>query len=128
MYSVFNVSPFISGGVSAAILLLLLYMVVFSDNLKFVIENGVFTYYQNNKRKLHINLGDYYITYQAKTTDGDTDSIRLYLIHQITHAEEEIDCTAIGLWKFEEMYEEMKKYALKQAGHRLETIKKPNTA
>ena len=97
-------------GISGAVMLIYLYMTVFSENIKFEIEEGKFRYYKRNKIREDVDLTESYIGYNVKTSDGSADHIYLY-INTTSGEEKSINCTPLGVSKFYKMFDEMKRYA-----------------
>ena len=120
--SIFTDNLLILAGLSALAFLFLIYSTIFSENIKFVIEGDILNYYKMSKLKTY-NLKDYVVGYNAKTTDGDPDHIYLELVGKESGEELSIDCTALGLSKFYQMYELIESTSITKST-KIETKKK----
>ncbi|HEY4533768.1 MAG TPA: hypothetical protein VIG61_06375 [Fusobacterium sp.] len=91
-------SPLITIIISGIAFILILYMTVFSDNIKFIIddENKTMTYYENGKIVKEYDLKDADLSYNIKL--GNSSKIDLMING------ERIDCEPLGARQFEQMY------------------------
>ena len=109
--------------IACAILLILLYLALFSDNIKFEFANGEMAYYKKNKLKDIYALKECGFRYQVKTSNNGTDGISLYVIKD--DEETFIDCTPLGQRQFYKMFEQIKEETeLDSSPEKLQTIKK----
>jgi hypothetical protein len=94
---------------------LLMYMAVFSENIYFELEDdGTFRYYKNGALKNTFELSKCHIGYHRRTEWGIFGNNNIDL--KILDAEGEetgIEAGPLGTGQFEDMFEEMEKYAIK---------------
>ena len=98
-------------GVSALVFLAILYITIFSENIRFEVnDDGTMRYFKKGKpQKIYI-LEEYRFGYNSKS-DSISSDIILNILHIESGEEEYIDCSPIGLRKFSDMYEKLKKYS-----------------
>jgi hypothetical protein len=111
----FFLSAFISYITGGAITAILLYMAIFSENIRFELDgDGTFRYFKKGALRNTFNLSEYRIGYYAKTESGvfGNNDIQLKLLN--TEGEEtDIEATSLGTSRFYSMFAEMEKYAIK---------------
>jgi len=102
-------------GVAAAVLLMLLYLAVFSENIRFELEpDGTFRYFQKGKLRNSFRLEDCLVGYSRKS-EGTSHDILLQVVCLENGQEETIDCSPIGLRRFEKMFQEIKGHTKEEA-------------
>lgn len=95
-------------GIPALILVILLYITLFSERIRFELEeSGELRYYKNGRLKEQLFLPDCQAGYYRKSNSGEHD-ISLKLLNQTTGREIGIDCSPLGLRRFEELYAQIK--------------------
>jgi hypothetical protein len=94
----------------------LLYMAVFSENIYFELENnGTFRYFQKGTLKNTFDLSKCRIGYYRKTEWGIFGNNNIDLKIQNTEGEETgIEAGPLGTSQFEDMFEEMEKFAINE--------------
>jgi hypothetical protein len=104
-------------GIPLLIALGILYITVFSENIRFELEpDGVFRYYQRSTLQNTFNLKTCYVWYHRKSESGLPPSHDITLkIQDTTTGEGEIgiDCGPLGLNQFDEMFADMEEFAIK---------------
>ena len=105
----------------------LLYSAIFSENIRFEIdEDGMFRYIKRKKIEKELNLKEYYCGYRTKVSDGTTDDLRLNLLKTDDSEDKfDIDCTPLGTSKFHKMFFLIEGYCAKSS-NKLEVKKKLN--
>ena len=108
--SMFVENALVLMGVPALIFLALIYMAIFSENIRFELEdNGTLRYFQKGKLKKTYKLEEYLFGYHKKS-DSMTSDITMNIMHVESGAEESVDCSPLGASRFASMYEEIKLY------------------
>jgi len=100
-------------GVAAAALIV--YITVFSENIYFELDDdGVFRYFKKGTLQNTLDLSKYKVGYHRKTDWGilGNNDIRLQFL-SAEGEESEIDAGPLGTTQFNEMFESMEKYAIK---------------
>ncbi|MDR0449827.1 MAG: hypothetical protein LBH26_01005 [Treponema sp.] len=104
-------------GVPILIAAAILYITFFSEDIYFELEpEGVFRYYKRRILQNTFNLKNCYIWYHRKSESGfpPTHDITLKMLDSgAEDGEIQIDCSPLGLARFDEMYNEMEEFALK---------------
>ena len=123
--SMFTRNSYILFSIPGVVLLMSVYMAVFSENIRFEIQEEEFKYIKRGKVRNTFDLRNCYSGYKVRTSDGSADNIQLYLVEKNTNQAEEIsiDCTALGVNKFYKMYEDIKKFT-EEKPEKLEVKKK----
>ncbi|MDL2233875.1 hypothetical protein LJC63_09920 [Ruminococcaceae bacterium OttesenSCG-928-L11] len=99
-------------GISAFICLLILYFSIVSESIRFELDNdGTFRYYKLGRVKHTFQLEDCLVGYHRRSEAGllGDHNIDLQIVTE-DGQETIIDCSPIGLRRFERMYESMKQY------------------
>ena len=95
-------------GVPFLIFLTLIYLAVFSENIRFELDSdGTLRYFQKGKLKGSYRLEEYMVGYHSKS-DGTSTDITLHILNASNGEEERIDCSPIGKRKFSDMYAKLK--------------------
>lgn len=99
------------GAIAALVFMLLVYLSVFSENIRFEIEDGELRYYKRGRLKEQYNLRDCQAGYRRRSDRSFPPShdIKLNLLHVPTGKEYSIDCSPIGVNQFDRMFEEIQK-------------------
>jgi predicted Rdx family selenoprotein len=104
-------------GIPALAGLAILYLAVFSENIRFELEpDGVFRYYKRGIPQNTFNLKTCYIWYHRKSEGGFPPSHDITLTVRDTAAGEDeirIDCGPLGLNQFNEMFAGMEEFTMK---------------
>jgi hypothetical protein len=100
----------IPAAIAGAAFIFLFYLALFSERIKFQIENGELRYYKNEKLKNTFVIKETYFRYRIKSTNdgsGTSHDINLYASDMKAPEENEvqIDCSPIGMRKFEKMFD-----------------------
>jgi hypothetical protein len=105
------------GLVGLIVALAVLYVTVFSENIRFELDSdGKFRYYKMGKLKNEFKLQGYGIGYRSKTERGLLGSSYINLKLQDEHGElTEIDAGPLGNTQFHKMFEEMEKFTATDA-------------
>lgn len=90
-----------------AVLLLLIFYGLLSDNIHFEVENTTFRYFSKNKLIKEYELKKSKISYFIKQSNS-TDTINLYI------NEDTIDCSSLGENKFLNMYYDLEEIVGKE--------------
>ena len=85
--------------------LYLLYSSIFKENIKIELENKYLKYYQNNKLKEEIDLSKTFYGYEIV----DNSVIDLYLYEKDEDTKKILDCAPLGVNKFYQLIEDIKK-------------------
>ena len=110
----FSSSYFVPAIVAGLVFIFAFYTSLFSENIRFVIENGEFKYFKNGKLKETFILKETNFRYRIKSTSdgtGTSHDINLYVskLSDIKDTDEIsetlIDCSPIGIRKFEKMFD-----------------------
>ena len=98
-----------------AVGLALAYLTIFSENIYFELdENGSFRYFKNGKLRNEFELSKYRIGYYRKTESGFLGNVDIDLKLMDSEGEEtSIDAGPLGTPQFDEMFEQMEKFAIK---------------
>ena len=118
----FTENIWIATGVAALIFIFLIYMTIFSENIKFVVDGEKLEYYKRKRLETY-NLKECVVGYRAKTTNGSADHLYLEILNKKTKESKDIDCTALGLNKFYKMYDLIEAASANKAT-KMETKKK----
>ena len=95
-------------GVSVFICLIILYIVIFSENIRFELDDsGTMRYFKKGRLQKTYLLEEYRFGYYSKS-DGSKTDITLNILHVESGTEETIDCSPIGAGKFSNMYMKIK--------------------
>jgi len=101
-------------GIPGLIFLVLIYLAVISENIRFELDDlGKLRYYKKGRLKKEYVLAEYLLGFNSRS-DGTTTDITLLIINIKNGAEEHIDCSPIGERKFSDMYARVKKYTKEQ--------------
>lgn len=92
----------IAVGIGVFICLVLLYMAIFSDSIKFEIEGTTFRYFVRNKVVKEYELKGANVSYNIKQS-STADDMNLYINGDT------IDCAPLGINKFETMFYQIEK-------------------
>ena len=96
--------------VAAAVLLIALYLAIFSDNIRFEFVNDEMSYFKKNKLVETFNVKKCNFRYEAKTGTRSGETVMLYVAREENLDKEIwIDCTPLGLSQFYAMFELIKK-------------------
>ena len=99
---------------SALAFIILLYMAVFSENIRFELDdNGKMRYFKKGILKNTYELEQYLLSYHSKNGGGGTN-ITLHFHHIDSGKEESIDCSPLGKSCFADFYAEIKAYTKEQ--------------
>jgi hypothetical protein len=112
----FTSSALFGRGIPLLILLAILYITIFSEDIYFELEpDGLFRYYKRRILQNTFNLKTCYITYRRKSEGGfpPTHDITLTIVDTAEGGETGLDCGPLGLEQFNEMFAEMENFALK---------------
>ena len=101
--------------IAIAIALVLGYLTIFSENIHFELdENGVFRFFKNGKLQKEFELSKYRIGYFRKTEMGFLGSVDIDLkLVDYQGEETSVDAGPLGTSQFDEMFEHMEKFAIK---------------
>lgn len=92
----------IAVGIGIFVCLVLIYMAIFSDSIKFEIEGTTLRYFAKNKLVKEYELKGANVSYNIRQS-STADDVNLYINGDI------IDCAPLGLNKFDMMYAEIEK-------------------
>lgn len=101
-------------GLPILIFLALFYLAVFSENIRFELDGcGRLKYFQKGRLKQTFHLEECAAGYRQNSTGGffGSHDITLEVLCLTNGQATAIDCSPIGLRRFERMYEEIKEYA-----------------
>lgn len=101
-------------GVPLLLFAILLFMALFSENIKFEIDSkGKLTYYKMGKCVHSFHLPDCSVGYRrsSETSFPPSHDIQMDICNLQDGSEETIDCSPLGLGRFEEMYAEIGRYS-----------------
>ena len=90
--------------ISGLVTLLLLCTTIFSENIKFEIDDNEFRYYQRGKLKRAFSLSKISVGYKTKTGSSTNTTIDLQVIDVETEEVTYIDCEPLGLNQFYKMF------------------------
>jgi hypothetical protein len=107
--------PFLLCAVLGAAAAVIVYLAVFSKNIYFELDDsGTFRYFKKGTLRNTFELSKYRTGYYRRTEWGLFGSTDINLKLLDAEGEEtEIDAGPLGRARFEEMYKEMEKYAIK---------------
>jgi hypothetical protein len=94
--------------VAAALLALMVWMVVFGENIRFEVDtNGRLRYYKRGKLKNEFELARCMLGYHRRTQRGvfGNSDIHLQISETDTGKDYNIDCSPLGASRFNRMYE-----------------------
>ena len=117
----FSDNPLIVLGIPCAILLLVLYMSLFSENIFFELdETGKFRYFKRGRLKKEYNLRRCLVGYRMKSESGIWGNHDITLQIQALDAPENpfddyIDCSPLGPGRFDAMFDRMRQFTGEQA-------------
>ena len=95
-------------GVPVLVFIVLIYMALFSENIRFELDgDGTMRYFKKGKLKKTYKLEEYLLGYHSKS-DGTGHDISLRILHVESGEEESIDCSPIGARRFSDMYSSLK--------------------
>lgn len=86
----------------AIVEVLLLFMIVSSDRIRFELDGKKFRYYKKNKLVSEYDLENSKIGYHT-VTGGNSSKLDLYINDDVIH------CEPLGRFKFDEMYNDLEK-------------------
>ena len=112
--SFFVSDPRILIGVPVVACALLLFMALVSENISFEIDSsGRLKYYKMGKLRASFDLRNCSVGYrrQSETSFPPSHDITLNILDMGSGEETSIDCSPLGLGRFEEMYAEIGKYS-----------------
>ncbi|MDR0435749.1 MAG: hypothetical protein LBH11_03150 [Propionibacteriaceae bacterium] len=101
--------------VAGALLAFAVWSTLMSEKIRFELDGPVFRYYQGGDLRQEFNLPDYYIDYSPQASDGSTDSQTLFLWSTAGGDKVTINITPLGLSRATKMFEDMERYAKKDA-------------
>ena len=108
--NIFTTSKLILYGIPSLAFLLLLYIVIFSENIRFELDDtGILRYFKRGKLKKTYVLEEYLFGYRSRSDSTSTD-VTLNILHIESNTEESIDCSPIGPRQFSDMYDRVKSY------------------
>ena len=111
VYFVLNIfvdSTLILFGVSVLVFAVLLYVAVFSENIRFELdEDGTLRYFQKGRLKKTYKLEEYLLGYYSKS-DRLTTDITLRILHAESGEEESLDCSPLGERNFHNLFTSIK--------------------
>ena len=111
--------------IAGAILLVMGYMSIFSENISFELSGSSFKYFKRGKLKKELDLKKYTAGYKTRHSEGTADDLSLYLSPVDGKGEEiVIDCTPIGTNKFHKMYELMRANSAETPPEKMKTVTK----
>lgn len=105
------------GAVAAAVFLLLVYMAIFSENIRFELEDsGTLRYYKKGSLKHEFDLSNCAAGYRRKSERGllGSHDITLEIADLSTGQEFFLDCSPLGLGGFERMFAGIESHTPKQ--------------
>ena len=112
---------------AAAVLLVLGYMAIFKENIRFELEESQMRYYQNGALKHTFALENCTTRCRFKTETSllMIHDIDLYITDSSADPDTEIpiDCSPIGKWQFSQLYKQIQEYS-PETVPKLETTKK----
>jgi len=94
-------------GASALIFISLVYIAIFSENIRFELEDSTLRYFKKGKLRHTYPLEECRVSYHSKS-DGTGSDITLYITHTASETQNIIDCSPLGSRKFNDMYAKMK--------------------
>lgn len=106
-------NPLIVFGIPAAILLWLLYMSVFSENIRIELDGDLLRYFKSNKLKAEYYLPECSMRLKrlSRRSGATTDYHHYLYITRLSgeqQGEESIDCTPLGYSKSEDLFSQLK--------------------
>lgn len=107
----FVTNPLILYGVPVLASLVLVYMALFSENIRFELDrDGQLRYFKRGRLLHQFALAECAAGYHRRSEGGfpPTHDITLQMIRLSDGEETAIDCSPIGLRRFEELYTEIK--------------------
>ena len=100
--------PKIIYGVPSLIFIALIYMAIFSENIRFELDSdGTMRYFKKGKLKHTYILEKCRVSYHSKS-DGTGRDITLHIVHIESGLDDSIDCSPLGSRKFNDMYARLK--------------------
>lgn len=88
--------------VTGIFILIFLYVFFINDNIKFILEDNILSYYEGKKLVYEFNLDDVeHISYELTRKSGTVTKLNLIIDG------ESIDCEPLGLSKFYKLYEDL---------------------
>lgn len=100
-------------GISIFVCLLILYISVLSENIRLELDaSGELRYYKGGKLRNSYALKDCVVSYGRESDTGllASHDIKLHIFNAADGEEQDIDCSPLGLLRFETMFAEIKQY------------------
>lgn len=104
--SIFIANTTLLLALAALIFVALVYLAIFSENIRFELEDGTLRYYQRGKLRHEFDLDSCAAGYRRKSERGllGSHDITLEIADLATGQETFLDCSPLGLGGFERMF------------------------
>lgn len=100
-------------GISVLVCLLVLFISVFSENIRLELDkNGELRYYKGGRLRGSYALEHCVVGYHRESDTGllASHDIKLHILDVTSGEELDVDCSPLGLLRFEEMFTEIKQH------------------
>ncbi|MDR3313871.1 MAG: hypothetical protein LBS96_05370 [Oscillospiraceae bacterium] len=122
LYAV-TVNAALAGLVGVALLAVLLFIVIFSENIRVEVEDGQLRYFQRGKLKTDLRLAEYAVRYVIRSSQGSTDAMNVYFTPLAGGDEIVIDFDPLGRKQFDALWALLEENCAGQEPTKIETKK-----